>query len=102
METGALPHPRRTGAQRVLLLVLGAYVILGILALLAIPASVFGWLGVESDPLSGIFALLLAMPWTIALYLLGDVGTWGSLAFCTLAIALNAFLIWRFTRPKPE
>ncbi|MCM8557618.1 hypothetical protein [Sphingomicrobium sediminis] len=91
---------KRSGAQRVLLGFGIVYALAGLLALIVIPASVYGWFGVESDPLSGVFALLLALPWTIALYLMGDVGTWGSLAFCTAAIALNIYLIWRFSRPR--
>lgn len=91
---------RRGGRRKVLLVVAILYGVAGVAALLAIPASAFGWAGVEPDPLSAVFALLLALPWTIALYLLGDVGTWGSLAFCTAAIALNFFLLLRFARSR--
>lgn len=88
------------GVRRALLVVAVAYAVLGALALFAIPASAFGWLGVEPDPLSGIFALLLALPWTIGLYLLGDIGTWGSLAFCTVAILASLLILLRLSRKR--
>ena len=88
----------RRGLKTLLLVVMTVYALAGLLALFAIPASLYGWAGMESDPLSGVFALLLSLPWTIILYLIGDVGTWGSFAFCTAAIALNLFILWRFAR----
>ena len=66
------------------------------------PASVFGLAGIESDPLSGIFALILGLPWTLVLSLTGDIGTWGALAVCTLAIVFNAYLLWRLSRRNVE
>lgn len=84
--------------NRLLIALTIIYGLLGLVALFLIPASVFGWAGVAADPLSGVFALLLALPWTILLYLMGDIGTWGSLAFCAAAIALNTYLLWRLAR----
>ena len=99
-ETLADPRPHRPTSHRILRGLLIGYAILGLLSLLLVPASLYGWLGSESDPLSGVFALLLAMPWTILLTLLGDIGTWGSLAFSAAAIALNVAIGWILTRPR--
>ena len=42
-----------------------------VFALLFIPASAQGWFGITSDPLAGIFAALLSLPWILALDRLG-------------------------------
>ena len=77
-----------------------AYAVAGLLALLVVPASVAGIAGIEPDPLSGIFALLLALPWSLVLHFFDDIGTWGTLAICAGGILLNLLILWRFSRPK--
>ena len=76
------------------------YAVLGALAVLAVPASLYSVGGMAEDPLSGIFALLLAMPWALLLDPLGIDGTWTTLAFCTAGIVLNFLILWRFARPQ--
>jgi hypothetical protein len=49
-----------------------AYAVAGIAALLVIPASAYGLFGIEEDPLSAVFALLLGLPWSLALNLFSD------------------------------
>ncbi len=71
------------------------YLLAGILTLVAIPASLYGWFGVEQDPLSGVFALLLAMPWSLLLRLFEETGTVFATIFCAAGIGVNfALLLW--------
>jgi hypothetical protein len=74
------------------------YAVAGIIAVLMVPASVYGWAGVEPDPLSGVFALLLGLPWSLTLELLGEPNTWKSLAVCAVGIAINAWLLFWLAR----
>ena len=97
------PEPRAqrsSGLRRILLVVLALYVAAELLALFAIPASVEGWAGIEPDPLSGIFALLLALPWSLVLLALPDAGPWASFFICAAGIAINAAILWRAARPR--
>ncbi|MDM0043843.1 hypothetical protein QTH91_05045 [Variovorax dokdonensis] len=48
------------------------YAVLGVVSLLVIPASAFGWLGLAPDPMASDYAVLMALPWSL---LLGGVGT---------------------------
>lgn len=67
----------------------------GVIALLMIPASIYGWLGVTPDPLSVIFALLFGLPWTLALRFFAEVGTVVAFLVSAIGIALNsALLLW--------
>lgn len=43
------------------------YGLLCLIALMLIPASAHSWFGIAEDPLSGVFAILLALPWSAAL-----------------------------------
>ncbi|MCJ8190700.1 SCO4225 family membrane protein [Sphingomicrobium aestuariivivum] len=98
----APPDRANRGLKRLLRVITIAYVVLGALALFAIPASVEGWAGVEPDPLSGIFALLLALPWSLLLMLVGDAGPWPSFLVCAAGIALNTFILWRISRTSRQ
>jgi len=89
-----------TGGRKPLRWLAIAYALVGVLAILAVPASLYGVAGVESDPLSGVFALLLGLPWTLVLHLSDNIGTWGTLAICAAGIALNSFILWRLSRPN--
>lgn len=74
------------------------YLAVGVLALALIPASVFGWFGVEQDPLSAVFALLLSLPWSLALHLLDRAGPILSWIAAAAGIATNAFLLFYAAR----
>ncbi|MGH8703085.1 MAG: hypothetical protein ACREVR_18180 [Burkholderiales bacterium] len=74
------------------------YAALCVVALWFIPASVHGWLGVEPDPLAGVFAMLLALPWTRLLRLVPDAGPWPSAALLAAGMAMNVWLLWRLQR----
>ena len=69
------------------------YVLLCIGAFLLIPASSHGWLGVADDPLSGVFVLLLALPWTLLLPHLGDPGIVGAIAVIVAGMMLNVAIV---------
>ena len=71
------------------------YAVLCVIALWFIPASVHGWLGIEHDPLSAVFAFLLALPWTLLLRLVPEAGPWPSAALLAASMALNVWLLWR-------
>jgi hypothetical protein len=76
------------------LLIVG-YALLCLIALWFVPASAYGWLGIERDPLAGVFALLLALPWSLLLSLMGDPGPWLALAVLAAGMAMNSWLLWR-------
>lgn len=72
-----------------------AYLLAGIVSLWFVPASAYGWLGVEPDPLAGIFALILSLPWSLALRLLAEPGPVLAGIGCAIGIAINfALLLW--------
>lgn len=89
-----------TGGRKLLRWLAIAFAVAGTLAILVVPASVYGIAGIEPDPLSGIFALLLGLPWTLVLHFFDDIGTWGSLTICAFGVALNVFILWHLSRPK--
>jgi hypothetical protein len=62
---------------------------LGSLALFAI--GTFGWFGVEPDPISAAFAILAAMPWSLAFSALYSPAV--TLAGLLAAMLLNVLLI---------
>ena len=71
------------------------YLLFGIASLLMVPAGLYEWFGIEQDPLSGVFALLLALPWTLSLNLFKETSTYFSLMVSAIGIAINsAFLFW--------
>lgn len=70
-------------------LVTGIYVMLCLLSLLAIPLG--------DGPLSGVFAVILAMPWMhILSNLVGDTGgnTIAGFALAGAGMGLNAAILW--------
>jgi hypothetical protein len=75
-----------------------AYALCCVVALWFIPASANGWLGIERDPLAGVFALLFALPWTLLLRLMGDTGPWLAVAVLAAGMAVNVWLLWRLQR----
>jgi hypothetical protein len=72
----ALPEgvQHRERIIRVIRVLMALYAALCVVALWFIPASVHGWLGVEPDPLAAVLALLLALPWSLLLRLVGEPG----------------------------
>lgn len=74
------------------------YAALCVVALWFIPASVYGWMGVEPDPLSAVFAMVLALPWTFLLRLVPDFGPWAAAALLAACMAINVWLLWRLQR----
>jgi|MedtruStandDraft_1076414.scaffolds.fasta_scaffold37700_1 hypothetical protein len=70
-----------------------AYVLLSLVALLMIPASAYSWWGFEPDPLSGVFAIILAMPWAMGLWALDGTPTLLSLALLALCMGANLAII---------
>lgn len=64
-------------------------------ALWFIPASAYGWLGVEPDPLAGVFAILLALPWSLLLRLIPNPTPWPAGVFLAAGMAVNVWLLWR-------
>jgi len=71
------------------------YTVMGIFFLMLIPASVNGWFGIVPDPLSGIFALIFGMPWTLFLNLTEATNLYVSFLVSAGGIAINSlFLFW--------
>lgn len=58
-------------------------------AFILIPASDHGWLGISQDPLSGVFVIVLALPWTLLLPHLGNIGVASAIAVILAGMALN-------------
>jgi hypothetical protein len=83
---------------KVVRLLIVLYAALCVVALWFIPASVYGWLGVEPDPLSAVFAVLLAMPWTFLLRVVPDAGPWPATMLLAAGMAMNVWLLWRLQR----
>ena len=93
----ALPEgvQHRERIIRVIRVLMALYAALCVVALWFIPASVHGWLGVEPDPLAAVLALLLALPWSLLLRLVGEPGPWLATALLAAGMALNLCALWR-------
>lgn len=74
------------------------YILASVIALMLIPASLNGWFGMEPDPLSAIFAYVLALPWVLLLNLLPAMSTGMAAAVAGLAMALNALILLGLAR----
>lgn len=70
-------------------ILIGLYVVACLLALALIPASAAGWFGIERDPLSALFAMVLALPWSALLVALPAMSPWLSAAVLLAAMAVN-------------
>ena len=81
--------------MRVIRVLMALYAALCVVALWFIPASVHGWLGVEPDPLAAVLALLLALPWSLLLRLVGEPGPWVATALLAAGMASNLWLLRR-------
>jgi hypothetical protein len=74
----------------------GIYVMLCLVALAVIPLNAAGMFG-EPDPLSGVFAVILAMPWMhIFTNIVGDAGGNAAAGFIMAGagMGLNAAILW--------
>ncbi|MGI8649528.1 MAG: hypothetical protein ACR2KW_03990 [Rubrobacter sp.] len=76
----------------------GVYGVLCLLALFVVPASANGWFGFESDPLSAVPAIFLALPWSLGLGLLGEVGALSSVLAIVGAVFTNAGILYGVSR----
>lgn len=70
-----------------------AYALLSLVALLMIPASAYSWWGFGPDPLSAVFAIILSMPWALALWALDGAPTWLYMALLALCMGANLAII---------
>ena len=84
--------------MKIVRLSIALYAAVCAVALWFIPASVHGWMGVEPDPLSAVYAMLLALPWTFLLRFVPDAGPWAAAALLAGCMALNVWLLWRLLR----
>tara|TARA_E500000305_G_scaffold103620_1_gene99269 strand:+ start:295 stop:531 length:237 start_codon:yes stop_codon:yes gene_type:complete len=64
------------------------------LALLALGAGTYGWLGTEQDPLSGVFLLPLGLPWNILADKAGLEGTGVMIAAPGITAAI-LYWLWK-------
>lgn len=67
--------------------VIATYALICLVAIALLLAGTFGWFGVERDPLSGTFAIMLALPWSA---ILGDFG--GGPAFGLIIVVAGMFI----------
>lgn len=70
------------------------YLIISIAAVLLIPASDAGFFGLEPEPLAGVFAIFLGLPWsTMVGDYASDTNTVWNLFLFILGPALNAVIL---------
>ncbi|TZG28853.1 hypothetical protein [Sphingomonas montanisoli] len=69
------------------------YAILCILALALIPISASGWLGGDGDGLAAIYAILLAMPWSMMLGTFGVGSPWIAVPLLVIGMAANGAIV---------
>ena len=75
------------------------YVAACVLSLLVIVASDGRWFGVARDPLSGIYAIVLGLPWSVVSDRVADrFGAFGGMAFVVAGMAANAMLLFLVCR----
>jgi hypothetical protein len=70
-----------------------AYVLLSMVALLMIPASTYSWWGFGPDPMAAVLAIVLAMPWAMALWATGSLPTWVSVLLLASCMGANLAII---------
>jgi hypothetical protein len=76
----------------------GLYIALSIGSLVIIPLNAVGMAG-EPDPLTGIFAVLLAAPWIwLTSPITSDTGTAWNMIVAGTCMALNAAILWQLCR----
>lgn len=85
-------------ALRVVRILLALYGALCIFALWLIPASLNSWFGVERDPLSAVFAIALALPWSLPISMLGSLGTELLMTLMGFCMLLNGVIVWALAK----
>lgn len=95
MRSGA-PSPQLNAQMRIALrFLIISYLLCGVLALMLIPAARQGWFGMSGDGLAAVWAIVLAMPWSIALRFLSPMPVWLSWSGLALGVAINGgLLLW--------
>jgi hypothetical protein len=94
-----LPLPRPVTGRRICQIAVVVYQVLCALALLVIPLSAMGAFGIEPDPLAAVFAILLALPWSLFLDQLGGEGNIAlNLAFLAVGMVINGALLLALCR----
>ncbi|MEW9838693.1 hypothetical protein [Mesorhizobium marinum] len=89
----------RPPIKRICLVIVVLYAAASAFALLLIPLNAAGAFGMEPDPLSGIFAYLLAAPWSILLADLAGESYALNLSLVALGMLVNgAILLFLFRR----
>lgn len=78
--------------RRLLTIVIVLYVVACVAAFAFGLAGVLGWIGGESDPLSMVFALALALPWPFLIDLPGD-NLWLNVALIAVYLAVNTGIL---------
>ena len=79
------------------------YLALGLLATLLVPASLHGWFGMASDPLSAVVMYLLALPWILLLTFAPDGSTHLAVAVGLIGVLINfGLLMWLAQRLRRE
>jgi hypothetical protein len=76
------------------------YAVACVLSLLVIYFSVNHLFGIEPDPLSGIFALILALPWTVVLSLFANPSPLASAIVLAVGMGINLALAIAMLRRK--
>lgn len=74
------------------------YLAAGLFALALVPMSANGWFGIEPDPLSGVFALFLALPWSLLLSVFDSESPMVAGAVCLVGVLLNFAILRRLAR----
>ena len=78
--------------MRLLRALLWIYGIAAVLSLLVIPIGAKGWLGMQPDPLVAVFAIVLALPWSLLLQALPGDSPWLAGACLAGGMAFNVLL----------
>lgn len=79
--------------RRAIALAAWLYAALSLLALALVLASSRSWLGVERTPLSVMYAMMLAFPWTMMLARIGHHGPAVGAIVLITGMAVNFFLL---------
>lgn len=74
------------------------YLVIACIAVALFVAGLPVFAGEDADPLAGVFAFLVALPWILVLTLLGDVPLAVTIAVTLGGIVLNYLILRRLTR----
>jgi hypothetical protein len=69
-----------------------SYAVLCVGSLLLIAASAFGWFGVQPDALAAVYAIVLALPWSLLMTALPSTPTWLAGALLMASMGLNLYI----------